>query len=536
MNKKKIKYEDVKLLDCTFRDGGYYNNWNFNQSLIDKYLYSMDKIKIDIIELGFRFLSNDKKIGKLGKTQDNYIKDFNLPKNSRIAVMINAKEFISHKDGIGSALNLAFNHKKKSKIEIVRVAININDAIESRELIDRLNDLGYDVILNLMQASSVSSNSLAKISKKISKWNNLEALYFADSFGDMEPQKIFEIVSILRKNYTKPLGFHAHNNKGFALINSLTAIECGVSYIDSTIMGMGRGAGNTQTENLIMQLQSLGGKKRNLDYILPLILKDFNNLKKKYNWGTNIYYYLAAEYNIHPTYIQRMLDDRKYENEGIMSSINFLKNKKSSSYDDTNMLDAFTGKIGSEKGKWSCKNYAKGRDLLLIGAGKSVKKNIREIKYFIKKNNPIVISININHFIDNEFIDAFIACNDIRILLECYEYKKINKPLIIPISRLDKDIRNEFKNSRILDYGLKIGLKNFEFNNYGCINKQALGITYALSFANSSSAKKIYLAGMDGYSKRDPNQLLMEEIFNDYKKNNLISLKTITTSKYKALN
>tara|TARA_B100000965_G_C19579368_1_gene752820 strand:- start:513 stop:2123 length:1611 start_codon:yes stop_codon:yes gene_type:complete len=536
MNKKNIVSGKINLLDCTFRDGGYYNNWNFEKKLVNKYLHSMGKINISIIELGFRFLSDDKKIGDLGKSTDSYIDDLNLPKKVRLAVMINAKEYISFRDGVQHAIDLSFSNRKKSKVELVRVAIHIDDALSSRELIDKLNDLGYNVILNLMQASSVSNGNLKNIAQKISKWNNLEALYFADSFGDMDPQKVIDIVGVLKKNFKKPLGFHAHNNKGFALINSLTAIKHGVSYIDSTIMGMGRGAGNTQTENLLLELQSLDSKERNLDHIFPLILREFSKLKKKYNWGTNIYYYLAAEYNIHPTYIQKMLDDSKYENEGIMGAINFLKNKESSSYNDENMIEAFTGKIGSEKGKWSCKNFSKGRDILLIGAGKSIKKNIHEVENFINKKNPQVISININHFLDHKFIDAFIACNDIRILLECYEYKEINKPIILPINRLEKEIKKELKNSKIFDYGLKIGPKNFEFNNYGCINKEALGITYALSFANASGAKKIYLAGMDGYSKGDPNQLLIEEIFNEYDKNNLIPIKTITKSKYKALN
>ena len=300
-------------------------------------------------------------------------------------------------------------------------------------------------------------------------------------------------------------------------------------------MGMGRGAGNTETENLLIELESLSLLKRKdtINYLLPILLRDFKLLKNKYRWGTNLYYYLAAEYKIHPTYIQTMLDDKRYLPEGIINTINFLKNTNSSSYDDENMIKAETGKIGKLKGSWTVKNLKKEKDVLLIGAGNNVKKYISQIEDFIDKRNPLVVSLNMNRFLSPKFIDYYIACDQTRIILESYDYLGLNNYLIVPFSRVESGIKKKFKKINICDYGLKIGDNNFQtINKNGCILKKPLAIAYALSFANASNARNILFAGMDGYSKNDFNNTIMHELFNEYKLKDLCKMYAITPTSY----
>ena len=121
--------------------------------------------------------------------------------------------------------------------------------------------------------------------------------------------------------------FHGQNNKGRALSNSLYAVKNGFDWIDGTILGMGRGAGNTETEYLLTEL---GGYR--VDEIYELVTK-FMPLKKKYGWGTNLFYYLGAENNIHPSYIQKLLAtkanirDWSANHRVILKTINLLKNE-----------------------------------------------------------------------------------------------------------------------------------------------------------------------------------------------------------------
>lgn len=534
--KKILEYKDqLNILDCTFRDGGYYNKWDFNINLVKKYINTMLKLEVKIVELGFRFLDKSEKLGILASTNDELLDDLEIPKKLKVAVMINAKEFLNNKKGIQKSVDSVFAKSVYSRVDLVRVAIHVGSALDCYNLLKYINSLGYSVALNLMQSSSISEKKLTAILRKLNKWNFLKVIYFADTFGDMDPSKVLNISSLIKMNYSGDVGFHAHNNKGFALINSITAIQNGVSYIDATIMGMGRGAGNTQTENLLVELESraLVNKKNSINNLLPILLRDFENLKFKYGWGSNLYYYLAAEYKIHPTYIQTMLDDNKYVAEGIINVINFLKNMDSSSYDDENMIKAETGKIGKLNGKWTVKDLKNKRDILLVGAGMNVKKYIKQIQFYIEKNKPMVVSLNFNKYLNSKYIDYYLACDHTRIMLEAYDYSNLDKPLIMPISRVDVDIKKQLKKENLCDFGLQTGKDNFTtISKNGCILKKPLAISYALSFANASRARNILFAGMDGYAKNDPNNGIMDDLFSEYNLKNLRKFYSIIPTNY----
>ena len=164
---------------------------------------------------------------------------------------------------------------------------------------------------------------------------------------------------------------------------------------------------------------------------------------------------------------------------------------------------------------------------------KEVRKYISQIEDYIYKKKPVVVSLNINKFLDPKFIDYYIACDQTRILLESYDYSNFDNFLIVPLSRVESDIKKQFNKKKICDFGLKIGNNNFQtINKNGCILKKPLAIAYALSFANASKARKILLAGMDGYSKKDINNVIMQELFYDYKSQNLCKMYAVTPTSY----
>ena len=219
----------LKILDCTFRDGGYYVNWSFDESLVKKYLSAVAITKVDIIELGFRFLSKDKFLGAFAYTSDEYLMALSLPKNLSIAVMINADEIICRKDcGVRNTVNQLFRSQSESPVSIVRVAVHVKDVNAARDIVDELKSLGYQVFLNLMQIDSVSSGDIVEISSQIESWRLVDVLYFADSFGSMDPDRIEEVVDLIASEWKGSIGVHAHDNKGHALQNTLRAHECGV--------------------------------------------------------------------------------------------------------------------------------------------------------------------------------------------------------------------------------------------------------------------------------------------------------------------
>jgi len=523
----------TKVMDCTLRDGGYYVDWDFDESTVKKYLAAVALAKVDVIEIGFRFLPANKFLGAFAYSTDEYLSSINLPSAIPIAVMINASDLINYEHGIGAAINQLFTAKCDSVVDIVRIATRAKDISSCREIAEKINNLGYRVFLNLMQVDAVNSDDLIKISNQISNWNIIEALYFADSFGSMEPDFVKQIIGTIRQGWSGSLGIHAHDNKGMALSNSMAAHEAGIHYIDATLCGMGRGAGNAKTEYLLVEMMQHSLGEYFPDALFPLVLHEFKELQQKYQWGSNIYYYLSATYGIHPTYIQEMLGDDRYDTDQVLAAINFLKSSKAPSFSFENMLRASAGTEGNEHGAWSAKNWLTDKTVLILGAGPSTKKYIEAIQLYVTRHKPVVLCLNVNEAVPVDLVDAYVACHEVRILIESDSYSSLGKPIIMPLSRVPTSIHEALQESEILDYGLRISEGSFDIAYDGCVLSAPLALTYAVSIATAGGADKILRAGVDGYGGSDLRQLEMIKMMKQYEsKPDSISLLAITPTTY----
>ena len=253
-----IANKKIKILDCTLRDGGYYNNWNFKNKLVDKYLKTISETKIEAVELGYRIINKKRLLGKYAFIDENLLKNLKNNKNVLKFVMINSGDFFIKNKFLSNLISKNFINKDLSLIDGFRIATNIRDYKKCKKLTLALSKLGYKICLNLMQASNHNDQYYRKISHEINSWKNVDILYFADSFGNMLPEDVYKITKIFKKNFKKEVGVHLHNNKGFGLINAIYAAKAGVDWIDSTILGMGRGSGNVTTESIILEMNSMG--------------------------------------------------------------------------------------------------------------------------------------------------------------------------------------------------------------------------------------------------------------------------------------
>lgn len=308
-------------LDCTFRDGGYYTDWQFNLELANKYLMVMEEAGIDAVEIGFRS-SPKKQAGMFAKVSDEFIEE-NLykPNIEYFGVMVNTSDMTSE------LIKKLFSYADESPINLVRAATHFHHIHIGESVCKDLKNLGYTVTCNLMQAADKSFDEIKDSAKKINDWKAVDVLYLADSLGGMDHDAVNYAFKAIKEGWEGPTGFHGHNNKGQALSNSLEAIDIGIDWIDGTVLGMGRGPGNTEIEYLLNELN-----KRNFEFevekIYELALIDFLPLKLEYKWGPSLLYYLSAEYNIHPIYIQKMLSEN-YLMSDILKVIFYLRNKKS---------------------------------------------------------------------------------------------------------------------------------------------------------------------------------------------------------------
>ena len=150
----------INIIDCTLRDGGYYNNWNFSNDLVNEYLNSISESGIEYVELGFRSLSQKDFKGPNWYTTDNYINSLKIPKKLKLGVMINMSEFMQTRLQRKKNLHELFKNKKKSKVNFVRIAAHLKEFPFALEACSILKSKGYFVCINLMQVSEHSKEDI----------------------------------------------------------------------------------------------------------------------------------------------------------------------------------------------------------------------------------------------------------------------------------------------------------------------------------------------------------------------------------------
>jgi 4-hydroxy 2-oxovalerate aldolase len=509
---------NLNILDCTCRDGGYYNNWYFNKTKINKYLQLCSKIEISYVEIGFLFdKAKHPNLGPFAYSEKKNIDNLNIPKNIKIAVMINAKDFYSL-----TAKEIKFQLTKslsplKKHVVMVRVAIDFDEFLKAQSILKIIANLNYEIALNLMQSHGKSKKRISETIRIIKLWKVVKYLYFADSLGCMSNRYVKFLYKTAKKYWNNNLGFHGHDNKKLALSNSIIAYKYGANFLDCTILGMGRGAGNTSTEKLLKKFKNINRNILKKEFIQ--ILQYFKKLKIKYQWGYNQYYNYAANKKIHPTYVQKLLTSLKYKKKLLTKILKNLTNFKSDIYSSEYVNNVIYDKKKIDK----CKNLKKefdGKDILILGAGNTGCKYKNKIKKFINNNNALIISLNINKFIEPKYIDYFIFCYDFRVFFEIQEAIKFKKKIIMPLNNFSDYIPKIKKNRQIINYGLVKKKNMLKSRNSYCILDYPRAISYCLMILCQSNIKSLNLAFIDGYKNNKFENDIINNAINYFKSHN----------------
>ncbi len=503
---------DTILLDCTLRDGGYYNAWDFPPALIEAYLVAMKAAKVDVVELGFRFLKNSGFKGPCAFTTDDFLRSLSIPEGLSIAVMMNGGDLCTDEGNIAAVERLFPEPAAQTPVDLVRFACHFHELEHVMPAVGWLNASGYRVGLNLMQIAHRTPAEIAQFAQLACNWP-VEVLYFADSMGSMAPEDVSRIVGLLREGWDGPLGIHTHDNMGLALSNTLRAAAEGVSWLDATVTGMGRGPGNARTEELAIEAEGLHGRRANLVPLMELIRRHFGPMKKHYGWGTNPYYYLAGKYGIHPTYIQEMLGDARYDEEDILAVIDHLRAEGGKKFSFDTLDGARHFYRGEPRGSWKPAGVMAGREVLILGTGPGVDAHRPALEAYIRRARPLVIALNTQEAIAPDLIDMRIACHPVRLMADAETHARLPQPLITPASMLPDSLRAELGNKTVLDFGLSVEPGTFAFHNSHCIAPSSLVLAYALAVVTAGKAVRILMAGFDGYPAGDPRNDEVEAMF-----------------------
>ncbi len=504
------------LLDCTLRDGGYYNSWDFSTPLVNSYLQAMKAAQVDIVELGFRFLGNKGFKGPNAFATDAYLRSLDIPEGLQVAVMVNGSDLLTDLGLEASLARLFPEPAADTPVDLVRFACHFHEFERVLPAVGWLTERGYRVGFNLMQIADRTREEIHVLAQKAAQ-RPVEVLYFADSMGSMTPQDTSRIIGWLRDHWDGPIGIHTHDNMGLALANTLQAVADGATWLDATVTGMGRGPGNARTEELAIEAEAFRNRRANLVPLMALIRQHFGPMKTSYGWGTNPYYYLAGKYGIHPTYIQEMMSDARYDEEDILAVIDHLRAEGGKKFSFNTLDGARQFYRGTPQGSWQPASVMADRDVLILGTGPGVEAHRPALEAHIRRARPLVLALNTQSAIDPSLIDLRIACHPVRLLADAETHAPLPQPLITPASQLPESLRMELGNKELLDFGIGIEPGRFEFHDTHCIAPTGLVVAYALAVATSGQAARILMAGFDGYPAGDARNRETETVLEAYR-------------------
>ena len=298
---------DIKVVDCTLRDGGLVNNFGFTDDFV-KALYKTNiKAGVDYMEFGYkadREMFDESKFGKWKFCSDQDIIDIVGDNDTELKISVMA-------DVGRTDLRRDICDKANSPIDMIRVATYLHTIPSALEIVEYCKNKGYETTINIMAVSKANDSDLGDALELIGR-SCVDTIYIVDSYGSLYPEQMRRLANKYiecGEKYGKSIGIHAHNNQQLAFANTIETLTMGVSYLDSTVSSMGRGAGNCPTELLLGFLKN---PKYHITPVLKFIEQHINKLKKEgVVWGYDIPYLLTGRLNQHPRDAIRFTADNR---------------------------------------------------------------------------------------------------------------------------------------------------------------------------------------------------------------------------------
>lgn len=288
--------QDIRVVDATIRDGGLCNNFWFDDKFVKDLFNANVKAGVDYMEFGYKAskeIFDEKDFGKWKFCNDADIRKIvgDNKTKLKIAVMADVGRTDFEKDIIP---------KKDSPIDLIRIATYINTIPAAVEMIEDCAKKGYETSINIMAVSKANTEDI-RTALEILGQSSVNTFYIVDSYGALYPEQARRLADIyceIADKYKKNVGIHAHNNQQLAFANTIEAMTHCVSYLDATVDGMGRGAGNCPLELLLGFLKN---PKYKVGPILKIIEEHTQKMKDDgVMWGYDIPYMLTGQYNTHP--------------------------------------------------------------------------------------------------------------------------------------------------------------------------------------------------------------------------------------------
>ena len=474
---------NIKVLDVTLRDGGCVNDFNFGQKYMTKILSALEKSNIEYIELGY---IDDKQGSLEGRTK--YINETIIPEillkekkpNIKYVAMIDYGKFDFN--------NL---HQRTGKdIDGIRIAFHKKDWRKIADIGKQIISKGYELFIQPMLTARYSDRELLDLIDMVnSELANATAFYIVDSFGELRGNDIVRLIHLVGHNLNQniTLGFHSHNNLQLSYANAMTLISFPSNrnlILDSSVLGMGKGAGNLNTELLLEHLNIFFKKKYYIAPLLDLIDNVLSVIRNEFYWGYSVEYYLSSINHCTPSYASHFYNKHMLPIDQVAELLGMVAEEKRISFDKKyaeELYRQYNSKNNFDDSETiaKLKEIFKNKEVLLIAPGRSIIPAKNKIYSLIKKDN--LVSISLNNF---EFYTDYI----ITTRQEAFEEaKKCGLNIIVP-SNISS---NNSENTNTINYQKWIIAGEKTYDSSGVI---------VMNLMKELKPSMVYMAGFDGFS------------------------------------
>lgn len=491
------------VLDCTVRDGGYLNEWFFEPKLVRETYRAVSKAGIDYFEIGFRGTESHfdpKKYGLWRFTpNDLIVETVKGIDGAKLAIMAD----------FGKIEVDDFEPADESPVTLVRLAAHKTDMRAAMELAQKWKAKGYETSLQAMGYSGYSKAEQEELAAMLAG-SGIDYIYVADSYGSLFPDSIAELMEpMLPLKGEMRVGFHPHNSLQMAFANTIAAIEAGADIVDSSIYGMGRGAGNLPTEIIVAWLQERMPDKFNVIPVLDAVSRHFAPMQDEIGWGYRLPYMLSGLFEVHPYFAARLVDMKEFAMEDIWRALTVVHRRKPVGFSQALVdeivaqgitedapADTGDGAPSAASGPVPYEGRHAGRDFLVLGNGPSLAEHREKIAEFIERYDPVVLGAN---HLGGMFVPDYHAfANKLRFTSYVGEVSSDSALLVsehIPAELVAEYTSREYEPLRFVDssaadFGVEGGVISC---NCRTVSVLLMGVAAVMG------ATRVFAAGMDGY-------------------------------------
>lgn len=524
---------NLKVLDVTLRDGGCVNNFNFGQTYMEKILAAQEASGVDIIEMGY---IDENKGSSADRTQ--YINEKVIPE----IILKDKKPGVTYVAMIDYGKFNIDNLQDKTEdgIDGIRMAFHKKNRFDIISLGRKIIDKGYKFYIQPMITLRYSDTELLELINLVNQeLPDAAGFYIVDSFGEMRPNDMSRILNLVDHNLipSMTLGFHSHNNLQMSYSNAISMLQFPTNrelMLDCSIMGMGKGAGNLNTELLLEHLNLYYGKSYKIEPLLEVIDKVINQLHSEFYWGYAPEYYLSAANQCTPSYASHFYNKHMLPIDQVGELLGMIVPEKKISFDKEYAEELYrqyneSKNVDDDAVVEELKKIFEDKKVLLVAPGKNIISAMEKIKKIADTDDVITIGLNTKL----DFIDYLLTTRK-----DIYDVAVSEGLNTIVCSNVSKGGRG---NVKILNYANWIEVDERTHDSSSVI---------ALNLIKACKVKEVSLAGFDGFNINinenyyDPNMRYpvnaeqVERRNNFYKefikkiRSNGVNVEFITPSKY----